>query len=358
MDYGHKWTDRELKRLEIKIAAEYNVAAKQVQKKIEDYLKTFEIIDARQLKAVADGEITEKQYRDWRKNQMLTKKRWEQMRNELARDYHNVNMIVASMTREFSYEAYAMNYNFGTYEVEHGAMIDTSFTLYDRSTVERLIRDDPDLLPPPGKRVSKKIAEGADLLWNKQVIQSVMLQGVLQGESVGQIADRLTSAYGGSFTIEDIRRANEKTAKQIANELARKNRDAAIRNARTMTTGAQNAGRIDSYKRAQNMGIKMRQEWIATLDNRTRHEHRVLDGQKVEVGQPFEVDGYTIRFPGDPQAAPEMVWNCRCTVVGVVAGTDIDKLEAKDLPRNSKLGDMSYEEWEKGHYQPKPKRKK
>jgi SPP1 gp7 family putative phage head morphogenesis protein len=225
------------------------------------------------------------------------------------------------MTRSFSYDAYAMNYNFGTYEVEKNTHLDTSFTLYDRSTVERLVRDNPQLLPPPGKRTARRIAEGKDKLWNQQQIQSVMLQSILQGEPIPKIADRLATAVGDS------------------------NKAAAVRNARTMTTGAENAGRVDSYKRAEKMGIKMEQMWVATLDDRTRYEHRQLDGMRVVVGEPFEIDGYTIRFPGDPQAEPEMVYNCRCTLIAAVAGTQIDQNEAKDLPRNSKLGDMTYEEW-------------
>ena len=358
MDYGHEWTDKELKKLEARIAREYKQAAEETAAKLEEYYKRYETKKKIKLKELADGKIDEKEYKRWLTGQLAIGQLWQEMVDTLAEDYRNTNKIVYSMTREFTYEAYALNHNYGTFEAEKGSHIDTSYTLYDRQTVERLIRDDSQLLPPPGRRVSQKIAEGSAVLWNKQVIQSLMTQSILQGESIGKIADRVQHELSPSFTIEDIRNQDRKTAEQIANELARKNRDAAIRNARTMTTGAQNAGRIDSYKRAQSMGIKMRQEWIATLDNRTRHEHRVLDGQKVDVGQPFEVEEYTIRFPGDPQADPEMVYNCRCTVIGVVAGTNIDKLEAKDLPRNSKLGDMSYAEWEKGHYQPKQKRKK
>lgn len=358
MDYGHKWTDTELKKLEARIAREYKQAAKETAAKLEEYYKRHEVKKKVKLKELADGKIDEKEYKRWLTGQLAIGQRWQEMVDTLAEDYRNVNRIAASMTREFTYEAYALNHNYGTFEAESGSMIDTSYTLYDRHTVERLIRDNPNLLPPPGRRVSQKITEGSAVLWNKQVIQSLMTQSILQGESIGKIADRMQHDLSQSFTIEDIRNQDKKTAKQIANELARKNRDAALRNTRTMTTGAENAGRVDSYKRAESMGIKMMQEWIATLDNRTRHEHRQLDGQKVEVGDEFKIDGYTIRFPGDPEAAPEMVYNCRCTVIGVVAGTQMDKLEAKDLPRNSKLGDMSYEEWEKGHYQPKQKRKK
>lgn len=334
MDYGHEWTDKELKKLEARIAREYKQAAKETKAKLEDYLRRYEVKNKLKLKALDNGEITQDEYTRWLTGQIAIGKRWQEMVDTLAEDYRNVNRIAASMTREFTYEAYALNHNYGTFEAEKGSHIDTSYTLYDRHTVERLIRDNPNLLPPPGKKVASKIAEGSAVLWDKRLIQSVMTQSILQGEPMPKIASRLAQAVSDS----DMK--------------------AAIRNARTMTTGAENAGRVDSYKRAENMGIKMRQEWIATLDNRTRHEHRMLDGQKVDVGQPFEVDDYTIRFPGDPEAAPEMIYNCRCTVIGVVAGTQMDMLQAKDLPRNSKLGDMSYEEWEKGHYQPKQKRKK
>lgn len=76
------------------------------------------------------------------------------------------------------------------------------------------------------------------------------------------------------------------------------NRSSALRTARTAITGAQNAGRQDSYIAAEKMGIKMKREWLATMDNRTRHAHAVLDGQRVGVNEPFKVDGYEIMFPG------------------------------------------------------------
>lgn len=60
------------------------------------------------------------------------------------------------------------------------------------------------------------------------------------------------------------------------------NRDSAIRTARTAVTGAQNAGRLDSYYAAEKMGIKCRKQWMATLDGRTRHSHAMLDGEIVD----------------------------------------------------------------------------
>lgn len=50
--------------------------------------------------------------------------------------------------------------------------------------------------------------------------------------------------------------------------------------------------------------------------------------------------------PGGPNGRPEEVWNCRCTLVAVVAGID------PNIPlsgRANKLGDMSYDEWRSEH---------
>ena len=120
--------------------------------------------------------------------------------------------------------------------------------------------------------------------------------------------------------------------------------NAAVRYARTAATGAQNAGRVDSYERAQKMGIELEQEWLATLDNRTRDEHRDLDGQHVPVGEPFEVDGEEIRYPGDPSAPGYLVWNCRCTLV-----PKLKSLDQSDAPRDNRLGDMRYDDWKNEH---------
>ena len=242
------------------------------------------------------------------------------MVSTLATDFHNTNMIAKSITFGYMPGVYAINHNYATFRIEKSALVDTSYTLYDRPTVERLMRDNPDILPPPGKKVSARIAAGEDIRWNKQQIQSVATQAILQGESIPQISKRLAETVGDS------------------------NYKAAVRNARTMTTSAENGGRQDAYKRAENMGIKMRRTWVATLDGRTRHAHRLLDGQTVDIDQPFVVDGEEIMFPGDPKAKPYLTWNCRCTTISQIEGFERDVTDLS-LRHTKHLGDMTYEEW-------------
>ena len=296
LDDGHVQTDQILENLEWRISRTYQQAEKETKKKLDQYLEKFKEKDKKKREQLKRGDITRTEYNKWRTGQIATGKRWAEMRDTLAQDYHNANKIAQSVTEGYMPEVYALNFNYGTYEVETQSLMDTSFSLYNREAVERIFRENPDLLPPPGKRVSERIAARLDVRWNKQQVQSVMLQGILQGESIPKIAKRLSS------------------------QVSEKNRKAAIRNARTMTTGAESAGRRDSYKRAHGMGINMMQTWVATLDGRTRHSHRMLDGETIEIDGVFS-NG--CRYPGDPNGAPEEIYNCFIAETSVAVDSDI-----------------------------------
>lgn len=332
-DYMHDYTDLELQKLERRIRYEYAQSAVEIQKKADDYFRRFRIKDRIKAKQVENGTLKKSEYIEWRKNQLLVGERWTELKNNIADDVLKTNEKARSMAEKFSYAAYADNYNYGNFEAETLSGIDTAFTLYDRDTVEFLLRDNPDMLPPPGKETRLNIKLGRAKLWEKQKIQSIMLQGILQGESIPALAKRL--ATGVSDT----------------------NMKAAIRNARTMTTGAENAGRRAGHARAEKMGIHLEDVWIATLDGRTRHEHRLLDQQSVKVGKPFRIYGYKLRYPGDPTAPPWLVYNCRCTIIAKLSGIDDD---IDEIRHNSDLKGMTYEQWKASkpvYKKPKKKRK-
>ncbi len=122
------------------------------------------------------------------------------------------------------------------------------------------------------------------------------------------------------------------------------NRNSAIRAARTAVTGAQNAGRQDSYVAAEKMGIDMEREWVATLDNRTRHAHAMLDGRIVPIDKPFKVDGYELMYPGDPEGKVYLIYNCCCTAIAKVKGVDVSDAMRRD--RYGVLPGMTYAQWE------------
>jgi SPP1 gp7 family putative phage head morphogenesis protein len=60
-----------------------------------------------------------------------------------------------------------------------------------------------------------------------------------------------------------------------------------------------------------------RKMWVAALDERTRPSHEAAHGQIREAGEPFEVGGALLHYPGEPMGPPQEVINCRCTLVPV-----------------------------------------
>lgn len=322
-DQGHKLTDEALKALEKRLYDEYEQAAKETQEKLDKYMKKFTTKDAIWKKSVEAGLKTQEEYDKWRLNAIAAGDRWEKMKERIVADQLHVNQIAREIMDNEMPSIFELNANFALYQVEHDAQIDTSLTLYNREAVGQILRDDPDLLLPPGRRVSQQIQEGKAKRWERQKIQSVMTQGILQGESIPKLASRLASAVADS----DYK--------------------AAVRNARTMATNAQNAGRYDAYNRLTNNGVELTLEWAATLDNRTRHEHRLMHGQRRDVGEPFEVSGVKIMYPAQTgsfmsieNAPQELIWNCRCTILAFVKGYEHDTIKHSD-----KMGNMTFEEW-------------
>ena len=320
-DIGNEETERLLKQLEKRVTEEYSQAAKEVDAKFKDYMRRFEIKDKIKREAVAAGVLDKKDYIAWRQSQVMVGDKWQALLNDMSHDLTNAREIAISTAQGYREDAYAINHNFATYQIESQAQINTSYTLYDRQTVERLMREDPKLLPDPrpGGKTARMLAENKELRWNRQKLTSAVAQGIIQGESVPQMTKRLES-------------------------VAAMDHRAAIRNVRTMVTGAQNAGRMDAAKRARDMGIGLTNVWMATLDMRTRHEHRVLDGQRREIDEPFEVEGEKIKYPGDPDAPAHLVYNCRCTLVQQVKGFEYDIRGDKDVDYSGIEG-MTYDEW-------------
>ena len=113
------------------------------------------------------------------------------------------------------------------------------------------------------------------------------------------------------------------------------NRTAAVRNARTAVTSAQNSGRVETYRKAAAMGIEIKKRWLATEDERTRDSHRELDGVTVELNEAFP-NG--LQYPGDPKGAPAEVYNCRCTMLSILPKYNADL-------HNTGNTVESYKEW-------------
>lgn len=321
-DYAHKLTDKQLAELEQRIAQIYEQAAGELAETVETYFKQFTKRDAAMLEKLENGEITEKQYKQWRLAQIGRGERFKALRDKVAERYTDANETAVAYVNDATPGIYSLNRNHAAYKIEQ-VSDKADFTLWDEQTVKRLIVEQPDLMPyyPPKRALQR----GIDLKYGKQQITASVTSSILQGKSIPKIANDLQRR------MQDM------------------NRTSAIRTARTAVTGAQNAGRLDTYRAAQDMGIKLKKRWLATLDGRTRHAHAMLDGQTVDVDKPFKVDGYEIMYPGDSSAPGYLVYNCRCTQVSVL--DDVDTSGGMRRARDPVTGesvlvkDMTYAEW-------------
>lgn len=109
----------------------------------------------------------------------------------------------------------------------------------------------------------------------------------------------------------------DKTAREIEDkEIARKRANVITR---TETVRATNLGALVG---AAARGLKLVKEWIAVNDNRTRPDHKYLNGQTRDFEKKFETEeGIELMYPGDPDAPAKEVIQCRC-VMGFEAQRD------------------------------------
>lgn len=322
-DLGHQLTDKELAKLERRIAKLYRKAGEELQATIDAYFEQFKKRDEEMktlIGTVQNGkEWTEADYKQWRLNQIGRGERYQAMRDKVAHRVTDANAVAVSYTNDATPGIYSLNRNYSAYTIEQVAG-DVGFDLWDEQTVKRLMVEQPDLMPYyPPKRALKR---GIDLAYGKKQITASVTSSILQGKSIKHMADDLQM------------------------RITTMSRNSAIRTARTAVTGAQNAGRMDSYAAAEKMGIKLKKCWVATLDARTRHSHAMLDGEKVDQDKKFSNGCH---FPGDPQGPPWEIYNCRCTLIAAVEGVDTSSAQRRaknaDTGQTEVISDMSYAEW-------------
>ena len=298
--------EKQAQALSQKLQVVYSDAVASMTAKMEKELAQFEKAKEKWLDDVANGKKTAEQYQAWLKDQSLHNDQVKALKKSLAQDLANTDKMAMAYVNDMPAGVYAEGMNFATYEVEHGAKADLSFTLYDKNTVMELVANEPDLLP------QMQLDEGKDLAWNQKHVTSAVTQGVLQGQSIPQLAASIAGIAG-------------------------MDQRAAMRSARTAMTSAHNLGKVKGYEHAAKLGIDVQKRWLATLDKRTRGSHRGLDGETVKLDEEFS-NG--LKYPGDPSGAGSEVYNCRCTMVPVIGDVPYDEVK-----RASKLGDMTYDEW-------------
>lgn len=298
MDELRAKSEKELKRIERELTKIYEQSQKEIHEKWDSYLqraaeRTKKLEEAlEKAKASGDAEkIKEAQEALKRKVDSVTRQdaKFNAMARETAERLTDVNAIATAYINNEMPKVYALNYNGMLEEIENdleGINTGIAFNLVDERTIKQLVKDDKLLYS------NKTLDKAADMKWNLKAITSQVTQGIIQGESIPKIAKRLDN-------VSDM------------------DKNAAIRSARTLTTTAENSGRMAGLKEAEDKGIVYEKQWMATPDDRTRESHAELDGVSVPLEEPFP-NG--LMYPADMSGAPEEVWNCRCSMVRKLIG--------------------------------------
>lgn len=313
-DLAHSMTDKELEKMERHLSAIYARAEKELTEKAEKYFAQFEKLDEQKRALVDAGKMTEQEYKRWRQGKIMGGKHWTALKEQVAQELLNVNRTAIEYVNGRLPQVYAINYNFSAREIERLSGNAISFELINKDAVMHLVKaGDKSLLP------FKKLDPSKDIPWNMKNINSEVMQGIIQGESMPKIAGRL---FPEIMSKTDLTGKSDKEKSGII----KKNKESSIRAARTLVNTVENKARHDAGMRAEEKGVVMGKCWVATLDAKTRDWHvqawndYASNEDAVPLDDPFIVNGEEMMFPGDTSASPANVYNCRCTHRNVVKG--------------------------------------
>lgn len=291
MDYGHKATDKMLQDLLRQIDKDFKAGADKISK---DTLKTLEKMG-----------LTEKGMQgiiQANKNQRLSK-----LVDIVASDISRLITGAQLATIQTLINVYTINYQYATYELCKGALLSLNFKVPPVGALKVLFNDMGVLSNLTFSDLANK-----KLITNE--IKRQLIVGVKTGLGIVNIARNVKNVLGGK--LWQIKRIIQ-----------------------TEVNAVQAKSRLDSYDKGQELGLKVKKQWISTVDGRTRERHRKLFQEVRPLDKPFS-NG--LMYPGDPAGKAEEVINCRCTIVSVFEGYSKTPKE-QELDRE--LADMAFEEW-------------
>lgn len=308
---------RQLNRLRRRILRVYGTARQEMTKQLTEFLEHYQKLDAYKRQQLEAGKITESDYRTWLRNQVFQSEMMHQKLDNITQTCTTAQQTAYNLARDEQYDIFALGANWAFYELEQAAGVAFNLTLYSTEAVKRLLVENPKLVP------NKRIKSESNKTYDARVFNRYVMQGIIQGKSVHDIA---VQAVKGMADTEV---------------------HWAMNNAITALTGAQNAGTMQQLRNAEAIGIEVQKRWNSTLDYRTREMHRLLDQETADLDEPFKAQGYEIQYPGDPNAAPEMVYHCRCKVTGALVKYPRKDAMRRDNTTKEVTSDLTYTEWYK-----------
>lgn len=308
---------RQLNRLRRRILRVYGTARQEMQEQLTEFLAKYRALDERKRAQLDAGEITEDDYRIWLQNQVFQSDLMHAKLEGITQTCTTAQETAYKLARDEQYNIFSFGANWAFYELEQAAGVTFGLTLYNTEAVKLLLKENPRMVP------NKRIKSESNRTYDARVFNRYVMQGIVQGKSVHDIAV------------------------QAVNGMADTEIHWAMNNAITALTSAQNAGALQQMRNAQALGIEVKKRWNSTHDYRTREMHRLLDQQTAELDEPFKVMGYEIQRPGDPNAAPEMVYHCRCVLSSALGKYPRQNAMQRDNVTKETTPVMDYTEWYK-----------
>ena len=301
-DWMSEYQDKELERIEKDISSLYSNAAKEVEAEFAKFTESSEKQMVAMQGKLEAGEISKSEYQVWVQKQMLQTDRYKatvkSMTDILVKSDKAAMAVMNGKLPTVVAESYNFSQALGFEAAKKAGLSVGTFQVYNAKSVQKIIKENPKLL--------KEVDVPEDKKWNQTKINREITTGMLKGESIPKVSERLRR-------VTDM------------------DKNAATRNARTAMTAAENVGRSESAEELKEMGIPVEEVWSATFDKRTRETHILLDGTvKDENG--FFGEGillHPLRYPADPDGDPEEIYNCRCRLNIQIKG--IDHSKDKDL---------------------------
>lgn len=218
---------------------------------------------------------------------------------------------------------------------ERELVIERIFRYDDMEAVARLFRDPeaafaieleevfdeayPEMFNRGGNAARLELgARGSFRLRNPAIADALFERANhLAGNIAEDVFDRMKTVIADGFYLEG--RGIADVARALREEFDWMSSSRAERIARTETLSVTEEAQLTVY---QASGVHLKR-WITTLDGRERESHFLAHGQLVPIDEPFEVGDSLLMYPGDPDAPPGEICNCRCATQPVVSEEQI-----------------------------------
>ena len=309
-DHGTGYADKAQERIERRLRKLYALTARTALKELDERLADVYAQD-RQRRRTMEPNV----YKRWLSDRMnldtVTKDR-------LTYLVYAANRQALAVINAERRDVFLENMNYQLYELEKATGEEIKPVLYNQLDVDRVRREEPGVLP------TKTVSEPVDRAWNTRRLNALIRRGVISGAPAREIAK---NAVSGMCTGSE---------------------SAMRRYARTAMTGAQNGGRYVVLEEAdEDEEFRVTKVWCTVGDDRVREAHEDLDGQEVDIDEPFDSELGPIRYPGDPEAALENIMNCRCWLDYNYYEEDDDDEELPYRRRKKRNPTVPYETWKR-----------